>query len=90
MNFITCFIARYKAEEEKAKEAEEKTKDILEIIQDKFVNGTKPNNQAKKPIDILVVETIDEIEPIEEDIASQEPINETDNINPFESETPNR
>ena len=55
-------MTRYKAEEEKLKEAQEKAKDLLEKVTDQIIIASK----KPAPVDILVAESVDEIQPIEE------------------------
>ena len=62
LNFISVFMTRYKAEEEKVKEAQEKAKDLLEKVTDQIIIASK----KPAPVDILVAESVDEIQPIEE------------------------
>ena len=54
-------MTRYKAEEEKLKEAQDKAKDLLEKVTDQIIIASK-----KPAVDILVAESVDEIQPIEE------------------------
>ena len=54
-------MTRYKAEEEKVKEAQEKAKDLLEKVTDQMIIASK-----KPAVDIFVDENIDDIQPIEE------------------------
>ena len=61
LNFISVFMTRYKAEEEKLKEAQDKAKDLLEKVTDQIIIASK-----KPAVDILVAESVDEIQPIEE------------------------
>ena len=61
LNFISVFMTRYKAEEEKVKEAQEKAKDLLEKVTDQMIIASK-----KPAVDIFVDENMDDIQPIEE------------------------
>merc|ERR1712223_656629 len=53
LNFISVFMTRYKAEEEKVKEAQEKAKDLLEKVTDQMIIASK-----KPAVDIFVDENM--------------------------------
>ena len=57
INFISCYIARYKAEEEKRKEAQDKAKDLLEKAKELLEqNIAKPSQEEGTNEDDAVVE----------------------------------
>ena len=68
INFISCYIARYKAEEEKRKEAQDKAKDLLEKAKELLEQTiAKPSQEEDtKEVEVVVEDEIHTAEAFED------------------------